>query len=146
MTVIGYRRITILALLCVAVLLALVWHLAMECAVQQADARGAWSAIAGYGRSRNMALRSEPEDAAQMLHIIAILPARQTNSSDPLIRMVERERDRDVRDVIEYLRAKTGEDFGDDPAKWIEKYSGHEARTNELGNTGADTTLTKIRP
>jgi hypothetical protein len=30
--------------------------------------------------------------------------------------------------VIEYLRNKTGEDLGDDPAKWIEKYDPQEMR------------------
>jgi hypothetical protein len=27
-----------------------------------------------------------------------------------------------IREVIAYLRKKTGEDLGDDPQKWIEKY------------------------
>ena len=128
MTVIGYRRVTILALLLIATLLAVAWHLAMKWAIQQADERDSWGAIVGYGRSRDQALRSEPGVAAQELYIIACVPPRRTNSPSPLLRMVERERERDIRDVIAYLRTKTGEDLGSDPAKWIEKYSAHETR------------------
>jgi hypothetical protein len=39
-----------------------------------------------------------------------------------LDRMVERERARAVRDIIAYLRTKTGQDLGDNPEAWIEKY------------------------
>ena len=126
MRAIGYRRIVIASGIAVVGLLALAWELAVRSAIQQADARDAWSAIVDYGRSRDAALRSAPREAVQMLETIATLPPRRTNHASPVLRMVERERDRDVRDVIEYLRKKTGEDLGDDPAKWIEKYSGHE--------------------
>ena len=126
MTAIGYRRIVIVSSIAIAGLLALAWQLAMRSAIQQADARDAWSAIVDYGRSRDAALRSDPREAVKMLAIIATLPPRRTNNASPVLRMIERERDRDVRDVIEYLRKKTGEDLGDDPAKWIEKYSGNE--------------------
>ncbi len=128
MTAVGYRRVVIVSGIVIAGLLALAWQLAMKAAILQADARDAWSAIVDYGRSRDAAIRSDPREAVQMLEIIATLPPRRTNHSSPILRMVERERDRDVRDVIEYLRKKTGEDLGDDPAKWIEKYSGHEKR------------------
>ncbi|HXT39331.1 MAG TPA: hypothetical protein VN887_04845 [Candidatus Angelobacter sp.] len=123
MTVIGYRWALILACLLVVALLALAWHLAMQSAVQQADERGVWSAIVDYGRCRDEAFRSEPERAVEQLYIIACLPPRRTNSPGPLLWIVERERDRDIREVIAYLRTKTGKDLGDDPAKWIEKYS-----------------------
>lgn len=126
MTIIGYRRATILAFLVVAGLLGVTWHLLMKCAIQQANERDSWSAIVGYGRTRDVALRSEPKIAAEMLYSIAYLPARRTDT--PLERIVDRERDRDIHLVIEYLRNKTGEDLGDDPAKWIEKYDPQEMR------------------
>ncbi len=126
MTVIVYKRVLVLACLFIVALLALAWHLTVKRAIQQADERGAWLAIADYGRARDRALLSEPRAAAEELYIIASLPPRRTNSPSYLLRMVERERDRDIRDVVAYLRTKTGEDLGDDPAKWIEKYSPHE--------------------
>jgi hypothetical protein len=37
--------------------------------------------------------------------------------------MVERERTNTFHEIIAHLRAKTGEDLGDDPEKWIQKYA-----------------------
>ena len=37
--------------------------------------------------------------------------------------LVERERSNAVQIIISYLRTKTGEDLGNDPEKWIEKYA-----------------------
>lgn len=42
--------------------------------------------------------------------------------SSRLDRMVEREREHAVRDILSYLRTKTGEDLGENPEAWIEKY------------------------
>jgi len=126
MTVTGYRWALLLAGLCIVALLAFAWRLALRSSIQRLDERGAWNAIADYGRCRDTALRSTPEEAAGQLYIIACLPPRRTNDLNPLLRMIERERDRDIHDVIVYLRAKTRDDLGDDPAKWIEKYSAHE--------------------
>lgn len=39
-----------------------------------------------------------------------------------LDRMVERERERAVRDILSYLRTKTGEDLGETPEAWIQRY------------------------
>ncbi len=36
--------------------------------------------------------------------------------------IVEVEKKRTERDIIEYLRTKTGENLGNDPEKWIKKY------------------------
>jgi hypothetical protein len=128
MTVTGYRWALLLACLLIVAVLASAWQLELKSAVQRADARGAWSAVADYGRCRDTALRSTPQQAVEQLYIIACLPRRRTNDPSPLLRMVERERDRDICDVIAYLRSKTGEDLGDDAAKWIDKYSAYEKR------------------
>jgi len=122
MTLIGYRRLAILALLLDAVLLGLTWQLAMKCAINRADERGTWLAIRDFERSRELAVRSEPEAAVGILYQVAYLPPPRANA--PLERIIERERERQVREIIEYLRKRTGEDLGSDPAKWIQKYSG----------------------
>jgi hypothetical protein len=123
MTVIGYKRVAILTSLLSVALLALAGYFAIKSADHQDEERGAWSEIVDYGKWRDEALQSDPEGAGWCLHTITWSPRRTTNSSSPLVWIIERERERDVRDVIEYLRKKTGEDLGDDPAKWIEKYS-----------------------
>jgi hypothetical protein len=38
-------------------------------------------------------------------------------------RMVERDRALAVRDILACLRIKTGEDLGDSPEAWIQKYA-----------------------
>jgi hypothetical protein len=126
MTIIGYKRVAILTSLLSVALLALAGYFAIKSANHQDEEQGAWSEIRDYGKWRDAALQSEPEGAAWMLQIITTSPRRTTNSPSPLVRIIERERERDVRDVIEYLRRKTGEDLGDDPAKWIEKYPPHK--------------------
>lgn len=124
MTVIGYRRLTILLLLVIVGLFGFAWHLVLECARYRADERGAWLTVRDFQRSRDFAERSEPKEAVQVLDQIAHLPPARTNG--PLDRIIENERARQVRQLIEYLRKTTGEDLGDDPAKWIEKYSAQQ--------------------
>jgi hypothetical protein len=123
MTVIRYRWVLLLACLCNVALLVTAWLLGRRSGAQRAREAGAWSAVVDYGRCRDAALRSEPEQAVDQLYLIACLPPRRRDDLSPLIRMVERERERDIRDVITYLRSKTGIDLGDEPGKWIEKYS-----------------------
>ena len=126
MTVIGYKRVAILTSLLSVALLALAGYFAIKSADHQDEERGAWSEIVDYGKWRDAALQSDPEGAAWCLHTITSLPTGTAYRSGPLVWIVKRERERDVRDVIEYLRKKTGEDLGDDPAKWIEKFSPHK--------------------
>jgi hypothetical protein len=121
MTVVGYRRLTFLLLLLVAGLLVLSWQLALKCSMYRADERAIWLTVKDFQRSREFATRSEPKVAVQVLDQIAHLPPPRTNR--PRDRIIESERARQVHDVIEYLRKTTGEDLGDAPAKWIEKYS-----------------------
>lgn len=80
---------------------------------QRLDEQETWSLIMDFERSRALALRSDPKIAAKMLDVIAHHPARLANG--PLFLIAERERARDVHDVIDYLRKRTGEDLGDDP-------------------------------
>jgi hypothetical protein len=40
-----------------------------------------------------------------------------------LIQIIERDKRQTVEQVLTYLRKATGEDLGDDPEKWIAKYS-----------------------
>ena len=44
-----------------------------------------------------------------------------------LDQMVERERATATRDIIAYLRKKTGEDLSDDPEAWINKYGASQS-------------------
>lgn len=77
-----------------------------------------------FEEMRLRALQTPPSEAAGCLqYVICYYPSgtkQQAGSS--LDRMVERERHRVVSDIIDYLRAKTGEDLGKDPHAWIDKH------------------------
>jgi hypothetical protein len=74
---------------------------------------------------RVQALQSDAAGAAGCLgYVVGYYPTgtKQTTGSR-LDRIVERERTIAERDIIAYLRAKTGEDLGLNPEVWIGKYA-----------------------
>jgi len=73
---------------------------------------------------RSRALAGDAADAADCLeYVIWYYPSgTKQQPGSRLDRMVERERAGATRDIIAHLRAKTGEDLGDDPETWIQKY------------------------
>ena len=74
---------------------------------------------------RTKALQSDVAGAACCLeYVVGYYPSgtkQQTGSK--LDRMVERERAHAERDIIAYLRTKTGQDLGQSPEAWIQKYA-----------------------
>lgn len=72
---------------------------------------------------RDRALRSDvPEAAEKLLRISEGTNAKQTPGS-PLDRICTFQRTNVVREIIAYLRVKTGEDLGEEPGPWIAKYA-----------------------
>ena len=120
MSITGYKRLTVLLAVVVVVLLGLVLHFTMKFQIQRWNERDTWSAIRDFDMRRDAALRAEPKEAVEFLDTIVQLPPRQ--GTNALGTMIEHERAIAVRDVIDYLRKKTGEDLGDDPTRWISKY------------------------
>jgi hypothetical protein len=78
-----------------------------------------------FDEMRTKALQSDAAGAAGCLeYVVGYYPSgtkQQTGSK--LDRMVERERALAERDIIAYLRAKTGQDLGESPEAWIQKYA-----------------------
>ncbi|MEO2089330.1 MAG: hypothetical protein ABGY75_07515 [Gemmataceae bacterium] len=73
---------------------------------------------------RGRALQSEVADAVgYMEYAIHYYPSgtKQEHGSR-LDRIVERQRASAVRDIITHLRAKSGQDLGDDPQAWISQF------------------------
>ena len=74
---------------------------------------------------RTRALQSDAAGAAGCLeYVVGYYPSgtkQQTGSR--LDRIVERQRAFVVRDIVAYLRSKTGEDLGESPEAWIQKYA-----------------------
>lgn len=74
---------------------------------------------------RAKALQSDPAGAAGCLqYVVNYYPSgSKQETGSRLDRMVERERTRAVSDIISHLRAKTGQDLGENPEPWIQKYA-----------------------
>jgi hypothetical protein len=68
---------------------------------------------------------SDPNRATQYLdYAVHYYPSgSKQETGSQLDRIVERHRTSVIRDILAHLKAKTGEDLGDDPRAWIEKYS-----------------------
>jgi len=74
---------------------------------------------------RTKALQSDAAGAAGCLqYVLDYYPSGSNQESGSrLDRIVERERRQAVRDIISHLRAKTGQDLGENPDAWIRKYA-----------------------
>ena len=78
-----------------------------------------------FDEMRTRALQSDAAEAAGCLqYVIGYYPSgSKQESGSRLDRMVERERTLTVRDIVAHLRTKTGEDLGERPEAWIQKYA-----------------------
>ena len=79
-----------------------------------------------FAEARSKALESSVTEAAELLdHIQYYYPSgSKQRAGSHLDRIVERDRVGASRDVIHYLRQKTGEDLGEKPEPWVQKYAG----------------------
>jgi hypothetical protein len=89
---------------------------------ERVDVRYAHDIVGGFQQWRDLALKGEPAEAAGYLEQLAFPEGRPSPFSGSLSYFVETQRQRAVKDVIVYLRAKTGKDLGDKPEAWIREY------------------------
>jgi hypothetical protein len=78
-----------------------------------------------FEEMRAQALRSDPAEAARCLdYVVSYYPSgSKQETGSRLDQMVERERALAARDIVAYLRTKTGEDLGESPQAWIQKHA-----------------------
>jgi hypothetical protein len=78
-----------------------------------------------FDEMRTRALQSDAAGAADCLgYVVGYYPSgSKQETGSRLDRMVERERALAARDIVDYLRTKTGEDLGESPEAWIQKYA-----------------------
>jgi hypothetical protein len=78
-----------------------------------------------FDEMRSRALKSDAAGAAGCLeYAVDYYPSgSKQETGSRLDRMVERDRALAVRDILACLRIKTGEDLGDSPEAWIQKYA-----------------------
>ena len=78
-----------------------------------------------YEEMRTRALQSDLAGAANCLEdVVNYYPSGSKQATGSrLDRMVEQERARAVRDIVAYLRTKTGQDLGESPEPWVQRYA-----------------------
>lgn len=87
------------------------------------DVRYAHDIVGGFDSKRDLAMRGDLSDTVQYLEQLHFPEGQPSPFTGSLSYFVETQRRRAVHDVIVYLRAKTGEDLGDKPEAWIQKYA-----------------------
>lgn len=97
-------------------------YFGLECARLRAREQAAFGAIFFVKYFSQQALQSDPHMAAMMLRGIMSRAGEEFNDQR-LDLLVKDACDREGRRIVQYLRERTGDDLGDDPAKWVEKYS-----------------------
>jgi hypothetical protein len=125
MTISGYKQLTMaLGVVCVGLVVlcgGLFWShgwltISVAFASEQTQI---------FDEMRTKALQSDAAGAAGFLeYVVDYYPSgtkQQTGSR--LDRMVERERAQAERDIIAHLRIQTGQDLGESPEAWIQKYA-----------------------
>lgn len=123
MTILGYKRATvILSIVCVA-LFALSVSLFVGSAPLKLRLMMASEQVHIFEEMRSRALQGSPSEAASCLeYVVNYYPSgsKQVIGSQ-LDRLVEQARASATREILAYLRSKTGEDLGTDAEAWIEK-------------------------
>lgn len=125
MSIPGYKRLTIaLSIVCVGLLVlygCLFWSygwlkIGVAFASEQTHI---------FEEMRTKALQSDATGAAGCLqYVVYYYPSgTKQQSGSRLDTMVERERGRAERDIIACLRSRTGQDLGESPEAWIQKYA-----------------------
>jgi hypothetical protein len=124
MSIPGYKRLTIVLGVICAGLLVLYGSLFWSYGWLKIRVAFASEQTQIFDDMRAQALQSDPTGAVGCLeYVVSYYPSgSKQETGSRLDRIVERERAVAVRDILAYLRAKSGEDLGDDPEKWIEKY------------------------
>jgi len=125
MSISGYKRLTIvLSVVCVGLVVlcgSLIWSHGWL------TIRVAWASEQTkiFDEMRTRALTSDPAGAAGCLeYVVGYYPSgSKQETGSRLDRMVELERTLATRDIVAYLRTKTGEDLGASPEAWIQKYA-----------------------
>jgi hypothetical protein len=131
MTTTGYKRLAFaLVCLCACLVLALTYGIREYLRVSGlgADYHYAHEIVMSFERDRDWALKGDVTNAVERLYR---LQASTRPFENPAAGFVERERQRAARDVIAYLRLKTGQNLGDEPEPWILAYGDESLKKNQ---------------
>jgi len=140
MSITGYKRLAFaLGLICVCLLLALAYgfreysrvnRIAWEDGFLIANCRQAHDIVRIFEADRDLALKQDVTNAVERLYKLQG-PSLPFPKDHPAAKFMEHERQRAVRDVIAYLRLKTGQDLGEEPEPWILAYGDDNLKMNQ---------------
>ncbi len=124
MSILEYKRLSIVLASLVIVLLGLLLSMSFKHGIARLDVKRANDKIDWFERMRASASKSDLQFGVQCLQDVAVLhnPTNGYHRLSLMDDLVERERQRAIRDIIAVLRTKTGANLGDDPQKWIQQY------------------------
>lgn len=83
----------------------------------------AYGTVLRLERDRDKALAADVPSAAVILHYVDEGQNTKQTPGSYLDRICSLQRTNVIRDIISYLRKKTGEDLGDAPGPWVLKYA-----------------------
>jgi len=119
------KRVTIGLIIAVFSLLVVCAKLFLDYSMLALRTEFASEQIATFDEMGTRALQSNVADAASSLRYASCYYPSGTKQipGSRLDRLVERERSKVILAIIGHLRTRTGEDLGDAPEQWIEKYT-----------------------
>jgi len=123
MSILGYKRATIILSMVSLALIALNVLLFIGYAPLKLQLMLASEQIQIFEEMRGRALQASPSEAAGCLeYVVGYYPSGTKQVVGSRIdRMVEQARASAVREIVAYLRSKTGEDLGSNAELWIQK-------------------------
>jgi hypothetical protein len=89
----------------------------------------AWNVIVDYENTRNRFSKMGVNDDISYLEVYARAGAGSFITDRSLNKIMEFEKKRMLKELIEDLRKKTGDDLGEDPNAWIKKYGSGSTNT-----------------
>ncbi len=124
MTIIGYRRATIILSILSTCLITLSASLIVHFAPLEMRLMMARSQVQLFDEMREQALQAGPDRATELLeYATGYYPSGSKQiAGSTLDRIVEQARASATREIISRLRKTTGEDLGNAPASWIQKF------------------------
>ncbi len=105
-----------------AVMLVLFLYTQLELSNTRHNVQWAHDVVWTFQSDRDLALKAEVSEAVDYLDKLHFPEGKPSPFSGSLSNYVEEQRRRAVRDIVVYLRAKTGKDLGMKPEAWIKEY------------------------
>ena len=154
MSITGYKRLVfVLAFVCVCLVLLLAYgyreysrvnRIAWEEGFLIANYRQAHDIVRIFEADRDLALKQDVTNAVERLYKLQG-PSLPFPKDHPATQFIEHERQRAVRDVVTYLRLKTGQNLGGEPEPWILAFGDDNLKMNQEAHKEVSGMIEEVR-